>query len=329
MIISRTPLRISFFSGGSDMASFYEKEDGAALSITIDKYIHVFVRKVPHNGIKTMYDKVEECQDINEMQDGITKEALKYFYVDKDISIASISDIASKGSGLGSSSAFSVGLLNSLDYMKFRYQMISRQAAELSYFIEKEKCGYPVGKQDQYAAAYGGLNLFEFTKSGFVKVNKKTFTPYVYELEKNLLLVYSGKGRVANKILQKQKEAMSQEDKFKLVANSRDKAYKGYEHILNGELDKFGHLLHESWLDKKQVAQEISDEYFDDIYNKAINAGSLGGKLLGAGGGGFFVFYVEEKYRKNVIDAITKDTPCKIYDFKFCQEGSKVLANLS
>lgn len=325
MIISKTPLRISFFSGGSDMESFYLRDFGAALSVTIDKYIHVITRLVPHTGIKTMYDKVEECSDINQMQDGITKEVLKYFYIEKDVSIASISDIASKGSGLGSSSAFTVGLLNTLEYLKYEYKFTAKQAAELSYFIEKEKCGYPVGKQDQYAASYGGLNLFEFKKSGKVEVKNQLFTSYVHELQNNLLLVYSGKGRSANKILQKQKEAMSDEKKFKLVANSRDKAYKGLDYILSGDLDKFGELLHEAWIDKKAVTSEISDEYFDDIYNRAINAGSLGGKLLGAGGGGFFIFYVKDKYRKNVINSISQNTLCKVYDFRFSKEGSKII----
>lgn len=325
MIISKTPLRISFFSGGSDMESFYIKESGAALSVTINKYIHVFARQIQHSGIRTVYDTVEECMDIDEMQDGITKECLKYFYIQKDISISSISDIASKGSGLGSSSAFSVGLLNALEYLKFRCQLTSRQSAELSYFIEKVKCGYPVGKQDQYAAAYGGLNLFEFQKSGKVDVKTQIFSPHVYELESNLLLVYSGKGRSANQILQKQKEAMSDESKFKLVANSRDKAYKGLEYINTGELDKFGELLHEAWMDKKAVTKEISSDYFDDIYNRAINAGALGGKLLGAGGGGFFIFYVLPKHRNHVIHEITKDTLCNVYDFKFSKEGSKIV----
>lgn len=307
------------------MESFYIKESGAALSVTIDKYIHVFARQIQHSGIRTVYDTVEECMDIDEMQDGITKECLKYFYIQKDISISSISDIASKGSGLGSSSAFSVGLLNALEYLKFRCQLTSRQAAELSYFIEKTKCGYPVGKQDQYAAAYGGLNLFEFQKSGKVDVKTQIFSPHVYELESNLLLVYSGKGRSANQILQKQKEAMSDETKFKLVANSRDKAYKGLEYINAGELDKFGELLHEAWMDKKAVTKEISSDYFDDIYNRAINAGALGGKLLGAGGGGFFIFYVLPKHRNHVIHEITKDTLCNVYDFKFSKEGSKIV----
>lgn len=329
MIITKTPLRISFFSGGSDMESFYLKESGAALSITIDKYIYVFARNTEHSGIRVVYDHVEECLDINEMRDGITKECLKYFYIFKDINISSISDIISKGSGLGSSSAFCVGLLNALEYMKYETQLTSKQSAELAYYIEKEKCQFPVGKQDQYAAAYGGLNLFEFQKSGNVIVKNQYFSHHVHELQNNLLLVYSGKGRSANKILQKQKEAMTNNEKFKLVAKNRDNAYKGLEYITNGELDKFGKLLHESWIDKKEVTKEISDEYFDDIYNRVIKAGALGGKLLGAGGGGFFVFYVLPQDRNSVIYEITNHTPCKIYDFKFSKKGSEVLLHSS
>ena len=325
MILTRTPLRISFFSGGSDMPSFYEQEDGAALSVTINKFIYVFAHKVPQMGVRCMYDDVEEHHDIEQMQHAITRETLKYYNITKEMTIASISDIVTKGSGLGSSSAFTVGLVKALSTTKYD-NSTRKYVADISCEIEMNKCGYPVGKQDQYAAAFGGMNLFKFKKNGDVDVEEIRLTnSNVMALEKKLLLVYSGKSRNANNILQKQQKAMLNFEKFNKVKNSRDKAYKAVDLIHEGKLDQFGELLHESWLDKKGVCEEISQGYFDQVYDKAIKAGALGGKLLGAGGGGFFIFYVPEENRKKVSEAVTKDTECQVYDFEFYGSGSNVV----
>ena len=324
MIISKTPLRISFFSGGSDMPSFYEQERGAALSVTIDKYIYVMAHKTPHLGIKIMYDKIEEFPDVEQMQHAITRESLKQFNIEKEYTIASMADILSKGSGLGSSSSFTVGLVNCLSHQNKYDSLFSREyLAQTAYNIERNLCGFPVGKQDQYAAAYGGMNLFEFNVDDSVEIKPLTFNRDTWnELEKRLLLVYSGKGRSANSILQKQAQAMSDHDKFDLVKRSRDKAYVAARYLKQGNLKDFGSLLHDAWLDKKSVVKEITHTYFDEIYERALEAGSLGGKLLGAGGGGFFLFYVEPDKRENVIKAITDGTECKAYDFRFTEYGS-------
>jgi D-glycero-alpha-D-manno-heptose-7-phosphate kinase len=326
MIVSKTPLRISFFSGGSDIPAFYEKEKGAALSVTIDKYIYVMMHKTPHLGIKIMYDTIEEFPDLETMQHAITRESLKFFGVDKEITVASIADILAKGSGLGSSSAFTVGLTNVLANPDRHSSVTTREyLAQTAYHIERDLCKYPVGKQDQYAAAYGGMNLFEFHPNGGVDIRPLTHNRDVWgELESNLLLVYSGRGRNANSILQKQTAAMSDDVKFDLVRRSRDKAYVAARYIKENKLDDFGALLHDAWMDKKAVATEITSAYFDEIYSKALNAGALGGKLLGAGGGGFFIFYVTKNNREKVIDAITNDTNCKIYDFNFTESGSRI-----
>lgn len=324
MIVTKTPLRISFFSGGSDIKSFYEKEDGAALSVTIDKYIYVLVHKTPHLGVKIMYDKIEETPDVETMQHEITKEALKYFNFTKEITVASISDILSRGSGLGSSSAFTVGLVNALASSKWEVAS-QKYLADVACEIEIDKCGYPIGKQDQYAAAYGGMNIFQFKKDGEVNVNQVSIGRTNLEaFQQNLLLVYSGHGRSANSILQKQKKAMEDKVKFNLVRQSRDKAYLGAKYLEKGLYDDFGALLHEAWMDKKQVVKDITQDYFDNIYTRARQAGALGGKLLGAGGGGFFLFYVNKNHRQDVIDAITGDTECKVYDFTFSYHGSSV-----
>ena len=325
MIISKTPLRLSFFSGGSDMPSFYNKEKGAALSVTIDKFIYVMVHKTPHLGIKIMYDSIEEFKDIEDMQHLITKEALKYYAIDKEITIASISDIVSKGSGLGSSSAFTVGLVNALSAS--RWEISSRKyLADVACDIEMDKCKYPVGKQDQYAAAFGGFNLFEFEKNGNVEVNPVTIArKEISRLQDNMLLVYSGKSRSANSILQKQQNAMEDVDKFKLVRRTRDKAYTAAKYLTDGDFDSFGDMLHSSWMDKKDVVKDITNDYFDMVYTKAMVNGALGGKLMGAGGGGFFAFYVPKDKREAVIDAVTTDTECKIYDFTFYDHGSRII----
>ena len=169
MIISRTPLRISFFSGGSDLPSFYTKEPGAALSITIDKYIHIFAHAVPFTDIRLMYDTIEEVSDLNNMQHDITRETLKYFGVNKQITIGSISDIISRGSGLGSSSAFTVGLINAIINQRQSWESLHPiKLAEYACMIEMDKCKFPVGKQDQYVATYGGLNSYDFQKNKWI-----------------------------------------------------------------------------------------------------------------------------------------------------------------
>ena len=328
MIISKTPLRISFFSGGSDMPAFYEKEAGAALSVTIDKYIYVMVHDSPHLGIRTVYDAIETYPDVETMQHLITKEALKYYGHHANLTIASISDILARGSGLGSSSAFTVGLVNALAATT-HYTPSRSYLAETACDIEMNRCGYPVGKQDQYAAAYGGFNLLEFHKTGkvttsHVNVENETWR----KLEDNLILVYSGYGRSANGILQKQQDAMSDKKKFEMVKRSRNKAYVAHQMLIENDVDKFGELLHEAWIDKKSVVESISDKFFDKVYDGALKHGATGGKLLGAGGGGFFLFYAPKIVHPGVRDAITQasEGACAFYDFKFVDRGSQIVA---
>lgn len=321
LIVSKTPLRLSFFSGGSDLPEFYKKAGhGAALSVTIDKYIYVYLHKRQYQGIRTIFDNIENVSELDEMQDGIAKECLSYFQVSNDITVGSLSDIDARGSGLGSSSAFTVGLIKCLETFTGR-QLTKSELAELAFNIEANMCGYPVGKQDQYAAAYGGFNLYTFWDNGMVDVIPSLEG---YKLEDHLLLVYSGVGREANKILQKHKEAIINKDKFKLVSNGKQNAFISYGHLSITKLDEIGKLLNTAWEEKKKIVDSISNKYFDDIYEKAISAGAVGGKLLGAGGGGFFIFYVNPYKRNNVINSLSR-TNCKIYDFKFKYNGSQII----
>ena len=325
MIISKTPLRISFFSGGSDIATFYEKEPGAALSVTIDKYVYVIMHQTPHVGVKLMYDQVEEYAEVDHMQHLITKETLKLFNIEKELTLASISDITAKGSGLGSSSAFTVGLTNVFNAYTETFST-KQELADLACKIEIDQCGYPIGRQDQYAAAHGGFNLFEFHPGGKVVINSLE-NNVLDKLQENLILVYSGRGRNANNILQKQAKAMTDNVKFDLVRRSRDKAYSGLKLLNSQDVDGFGALLHEAWLDKKAVVEDISQSYFDVIYDGVLRAGALGGKLLGAGGGGFFLFYVTPDKRDSVLHRLAEEPTCKVFDFKFSSQGSLITTN--
>lgn len=330
MIISRTPLRLALFSGGSDLPAFYQKEKGAALSVTIDKYIDVMVRSNPFSGIRTIFDQIDEVNDISEMKHTITKEALKEFnlsHVD-NLTIASMSDINCSGSGLGSSSAFTIGLSKALHEFNNDSSFPKSYFAEKACRIEMERCNYPVGKQDQYAAAYGGFNLFEFKKDGTVNVTTPSISiRSIHKMESNMLLIFSGKSRSANDILQKQATAMANEDKFNLVRKSRDLAYVGKRYLEEDKIDDFGDLLHSSWLDKKAVVKEISPSYFDEIYNFALENGAIGGKLLGAGGGGFFLFYCSSFNKKMDLSLALKkkNSECQSYPFHFTDIGSSII----
>jgi D-glycero-alpha-D-manno-heptose-7-phosphate kinase len=327
MIITKTPLRISFFSGGSDMAAFYQRSPGAALSVTIDKYINVCVHDTPHKGIRIMYDTVEEQNDLESLDHTITRESLRHFDLTKEITVASISDIISKGSGLGSSSTFTVGLAHALA-ARSNTHLTPRQLAELACDIEISKCGFPIGKQDQYAAAIGGFNLFEFDHHGQVTVTKPAFNQSTIEsLERNLVLVYSGISRSASSILKKHNEAMLDDKKFEIIRRGRDKAYEAVE-ILKGDpshISDFGKLLHEAWVEKKQWVKEMTLSDLDKIYLHAIESGATGGKILGAGGGGFFLFYVEPSKRADFIEGLNNySSQLKVYDFKFTWNGSQL-----
>jgi D-glycero-alpha-D-manno-heptose-7-phosphate kinase len=321
MIISKTPLRISFFSGGSDLPSFYTKKSGAALSVTIDKYIYVMAHEKPNAGsFITAFDQVENFESLDAMTHDITRETLKYFDIKTPTHVTSISDIPSRGSGLGSSSAFTVGLINCIQETTDK-----KKLAELACTIEMERCGYPIGKQDQYAAATGGLNLFGFTKNDVTNTPLNIDAETLEKLQENLILVYSGIGRSANRILSEQSKLMDDEAKFNLVLNGRNKAITAADMLMNGDIDSFGDLLHLAWMDKKQITKEISNSRIDQIYTNAIDNGALGGKVLGAGGGGFLLFYCPKQDQEKVINALLTENDCRVYDFKFTYEGSKLI----
>jgi D-glycero-alpha-D-manno-heptose-7-phosphate kinase len=321
MIISRTPLRISFAGGGSDLPGFYAHEQGAVLSTSIDKYVYLAAHRFfDLNKIQLKYSKTELVNEFSEIQHPIFRECLSMLAI-KGVDINSIADIPA-GTGLGSSSSFTVGLLHVLNTYRHRY-VSQEYLAATACEVEIKRLKEPIGKQDQYAAAYGGLNFIRFSCDGSVDVEKIIMKPEVrQQLEKNLILIYTGDTRSASEILQRQSQAMGQSDKRSIQREMVGQAFELKEILQNNRIDDLGKLLHEGWMLKKTLTKDISNPLVDDLYQKGLRAGALGGKLLGAGGGGFILFYCpeerQEKFREKM--ASYRELP-----FRFDNSGSKII----
>jgi len=303
MIISKTPFRISFAGGGSDLPSFFNKEMGAVLSTSINKYVYLAIHPFfDPEKIQLKYSKTELVSLIEDIQHPIIREALNIYKM-KGVDINSIADIPS-GTGLGSSSSFTVGLLNALK----AYQNItvsSEALASKACNIEIDILKSPIGKQDQYAAACGGLNFITFYPDQRVNVEKIIMNPQKkQELDDNLIMIYTGDVRSANKILEEQNIALKENDNFKCQKEMVNLAFDLKQVLEKNDIDDFGRILHEGWLLKKTLTRSISNPLINDIYEKGIQSGALGGKLLGAGGGGFVLFYCplenQEPFRKSM-----------------------------
>lgn len=322
MIITRTPFRISFAGGGSDLPSFYEKHEGCVISTTINKYMYVSVHPT-FNREDTIvkYSKTEIVKDVNDIQHPIAKQLLLDHDI-KGIEIVSTADIPS-GTGLSTSSAYTVSLIHALYAYKGKYCSQERIASEACE-LEIEKLGEPIGKQDQYGTAIGGLKFIRFLRDGTVDVEPLIISSKMKkELSNNLLLFYTGLTHSASTILKEQnKNIISAEDKYNNLLKMTELTYDMKEALITGDLHKFGEILNENWLLKQQLASSISNETINKYYNLAINNGALGGKLLGAGGGGFLLFYCEkdkqEQLRKAMADLV--ELP-----FEFDNSGTKVI----
>jgi D-glycero-alpha-D-manno-heptose-7-phosphate kinase len=292
MIISRAPFRVSFCGGGSDIPSFYEKYGGCVLSTSIRKYVYLAINKAFNKeSITLKYSKTEIVTDPDKIEHRIFRQVLKDFGV-KGIEITSMADIPS-GTGLGSSSSFTVALL------KLLYTWTERSVS--TYKVAKEACdveinqlGNPIGKQDQFAAAFGGLRYYEFCPDGFVKVEPVIMKHESYvKLQNNLLMFYTGDVRDANNILAKETKNLA-DDKAKIESTKKlcEMTRTLKDALENNNVDILGDILAASWEIKKSLAAGISNPLIDEAYSKGIKAGATGGKLLGAGGGGFLLFYV-------------------------------------
>ena len=322
MIITRTPFRISFAGGGSDLKNYYEKYGGAVLSTSINKYIYLSLH--PYffkDGYLLKYSKHEEVDHIDKIQHRILKQVFGQYGI-KGIDFNSSADIPS-GTGLASSSAFTVGLINLCNVYKEKYiakEEIAKQACE----IEINRLKEPIGKQDQFACAVGGLNFIRFNPDETVMVEKLCLTSSgLKRLENNLLMFYTGQSRAAGDILSEQKANITHDtakiaNLHKMVALTKDLK----EELLKNNIDELGEILQTGWIYKKELASGISNPQIDYYYDLAIKNGAIGGKLLGAGGGGFLLFYVKEENHTKVRQSLKELTEV---DFKFDNVGTTVI----
>lgn len=321
MIMVRAPFRISFAGGGSDLRDFYSKNGrGAVLSTTIDKHMYIMIHNYFHDKVRIKYSRTEDVDRIDQIQHPLVKECLKAVRMEKGIEITSIADVPA-GTGIGSSSTFTVCLLHALHTYKQEYiskEDLAREACKVEIDILKE----PIGKQDQYAASYGGLNCIRFNQDETVFVEPVVCEQEIkQQLERNLLMFYVGHHRKAADILTEQKRNMSKDKEFETLRQMVGLTSKMQKCLNNGDLQSFGQLLHEGWLLKRQLASKISNSKLDNYYDKALKAGAIGGKLLGAGGGGFFIFYCEQANQRKVRNALH----LRELEFKFDNEGSKIV----
>ena len=323
MVISRTPLRISFVGGGSDLPSFCNKNMGAVVSTSIDKYMYVSLNVEFDHRMRISYSKTELCAHVDEIEHELVRESMKLLGVANGFEVTSVSDIPAEGTGLGSSSAYTVGLLNCFHkYMGDSYG--KKTLAEEASVVEIEKCVKKIGRQDQYAVSYGGLNYIEFHADGEVRVfpikmNKKTLSA----LNSRLLVFFTGVTRRANDILVKQSGSIEKDGKKRLIMIEMvDLAKKLYKDLSLGNIDTFGQYLHENWERKKRMYGGISSPVINKTYDDAINAGATGGKILGAGGGGFLLLYVPLKHQKKVISTLSK---LRFFPVSFEAAGSKII----
>ena len=321
MIISRTPFRISFAGGGSDLPSFYRQETGVVLSTSINKYVYIAIHPFfDTRNIQLKYSKTELVSSIEDIQHPIFKEVLGMYGL-RGVDLNSIADIPA-GTGLGSSSAFTVGLLNAVNAYNDK-AVSSEQLGKLACEVEIDRLGSPIGKQDQYAAACGGLNLISFYPDESVNVEKIVMnTVKKKELEGNLIMIYTGDTRSANSILLQQNKAISAKDKFENQQKMVQLAYSLKKTLEDNNIDDFGRFLHEGWLLKKSLTKAISNSLVDEIYDRGLKAGALGGKLLGAGGGGFILFYCPRGKQDNFRKQMSQFTEM---DFQFDNHGTKII----
>lgn len=303
MIITRTPFRVSFAGGGSDIASFYEKHEGCVLSTSINKYMYISIHP-NFNNCETIlkYSKTESVLSLNDIEHKYFKQMLSMLDVN-GVEIVSTADVPS-GTGLGSSSSFTVGVLHALYAYKGKFVSKERLASE-ACDVEIKYLLNPIGKQDQYAAAYGGLNFYQFRRDGSVAVEPVIMKDSArLQLEKNLMMFYTGQLHSASEILKEQSSNIRSGDKEKNQLKMCEIAYDLRRELQNNNIDAMGEILHENWVLKKTLASGISNPVIDEAYDKAISSGAVGGKLLGAGGGGFLLFYVPEEKQEDVRKAI-------------------------
>ncbi len=324
MIITRSPLRISLGGGGTDLPSYYRNHGGFLIAAAIDKYIYITIHRRFVDGFLLKYSLLEEVGSIEEIKHPIIREALKLAGVqERNLEIASMADIPA-GTGLGSSGSFTTALLKALHAMR-KNLVHPSELAEQACCIEIEKLREPVGKQDQYISAYGGITCFEFLKDGRVQASPlKISEETLLELEDNLLLFFTGYARSASKILQEQDDKSTQSDEAMLenLHFVKELGRQSQRALEAGNLREFARLMDVHWQRKKQRSAVMSNEFINHSYDSAMANGAFGGKLIGAGGGGFLMFYAEDKAPlRNAM----RERGLTEVRFRFEPEGTKLL----
>ena len=328
MIVSRAPVRFSLGGGGTDLPAYSSRFGGFLVSAAIDKYIYVTANKRFYKDIRLAYSKTEIVPSVDKIEHPIFREALRVTGIDSSIELTSVADLPAN-SGLGSSSSFTVALLNALHTYKREF-VSSRQLAEEACAIEIERLGEPIGKQDQYIAAFGSVTAFTFDTDGSVHVEPVPVADEVLdELASNLVIVYSGVERPARVVLGEQGKRLRdlEPDVIERMHTIKKLGREVYDLLVKGDLDRYGELLHEHWTAKRKVASKMTDATLDELYDSARAAGAIGGKLMGAGGGGFFMLYVRPSDRRRVIEAMLA-RGLRVLKFRFDLDGARIVANL-
>jgi D-glycero-alpha-D-manno-heptose-7-phosphate kinase len=323
MIISKTPLRVSFVGGGTDLPDFYDEHGGAVVSTAIDKWIHVVVAPRFEGDLRVSYSRTETVPTASEVEHELVREALRLTGLPRGLDVVTLADVPSQGTGLGSSSAVTVGLLNAL----YAYQGVFRSPtalAEEACHIEIEVLGKPIGRQDQYASALGGFNFIEFMpRGGGVRVEPIVCPPRTLErLHRSLMLFYTGRQRAASDVLGEQREAIVAGGVTEALIGMRDLAHEMRETLGQGDVEGVGQLLHRNWELKRSLVAGVSDAQVDGWYGLARDAGASGGKLLGAGAGGFLLIMAEPERQAGVRAALAdmREVP-----FHFAARGTEVV----
>jgi len=321
MIIVQTPLRISFFGGGTDFEDFYRNHSGVVLSTTINKYVFIIVKERFDDMIYVNYSRKEIVDSFEKLEHELIREAMRITGVTKGVEITTLADVPASGTGLGSSSSITVGLLQAL----YAYQgelktaeTLAREACQIEIDVLRK----PIGKQDQYIAAYGNMRFITFNNSS-VKLEKLELSSEdKRRLDDNFLLFYTGLAKISSKILSEQKANIN--DHLETLSEMRGLAFRARDAIAEGAFDELGELLDRSWKLKKQLASKISNARIDKIYEAALKAGAIGGKIAGSGGGGFLLLYCPKERQDEVQKALKglRELP-----FRFERDGSKVIFN--
>lgn len=328
MIVSRAPVRFSLGGGGTDLPAYSARFGGYLVSAAIDKYIYVTANKRFHRDIRLAYSKTEIVASVDRIEHPLFREALRMTQIEHSIELTSVADLPAN-SGLGSSSSFTVALLNALHTYKREF-VSSRQLAEEACSIEIDRLGEPCGKQDQYIAAFGSITAFTFAPDGSVLVEPVPARDEALdELETNLVIVWSGIERPARVVLREQGQRIRElePDVIERMHRIKELGHEVYRLLAAGDVDRYGELLHHHWTQKRKLASKMTDAVLDEHYEAAREAGALGGKLMGAGGGGFFMFYVRPADKRRLIDAMTA-RGLRVLRFRFDVDGARIVANL-